>query len=493
MNARIPTSVSGLNRLLKVLSLRQCKRALSSAETLTCTEECRTLLTPSNSVQPHSHETCKSADTAHSVSSQQFNETSHCRLFPTFSLSLTTHPARTLTHEHRPPPPPTIRKQRQLHTSPQHHTHLTSASSRRNATQTDQARSKKRIPLRQVEDIEEVLTQHAEVILEFAEVLGCGEVAMRDMVRRDTRLVTQFDKEAVMAKMRLLLDNGFAPAEILSRYQVFSRSYDRILTRLRAMEPVKRYKHSIAILLLSDPDFKARMDLYLKEVAVMGDHPSQASFMADLLECTQEELMTLVEEQQHEFLLTMPPSRLEEVVSLLRSYGFSAADMRRKCLMLKCLPDVARERLRHVVEAGVFDRQLVPYILTNSDAHFQSSFATWVDNAQALGEHANERELLMHKLQCSEEDIKVLMKRKRQVARMRPGKIARCVDVLREEVGLSPETILRHGSLLYYSPRRLQARWALLRPLDLSEAARARELQLSEKQFAAKYGYWSDG
>ncbi|KAL8589170.1 hypothetical protein ACOMHN_052508 [Nucella lapillus] len=387
------------------------------------------------------------------------------------------------------------------------HSHFTHTAQHQGA----RARSRKRLPLSQSEEIEEVVSEHADVIQEFAAVLRCGEVAVRDMVRRDTRLLTQFDKEAVKAKMRLLLHHGFTPAKILSRYQVFCttccagvmtglllcfryqvfcRSYYTLQSRLAAMAPTKHYRHGLVTLLLSNPDFTARMTTHRREVAVMGDHSSQASYVADLLHCTEDHFRTLAAE--HNFLLTLPPSRLREVVGVIRSFGLSMEEIRGKCLMLRCPPDMARDRLQRAVEAGVFDRALVSYALTNSQAHFEASFATWVRNAAALGGHANERELLMEKLQCSEADVRSLMRRKLSVSHLKSAKIKLCLEILQNEVGLSSKTILRQGNLLYYSPRRLRARWALLRSLDLPEAARTRELMLSERKFVAKYGYGSD-
>lgn len=86
---------------------------------------------------------------------------------------------------------------------------------------------RKRIRLHQSEEIEQVLAESTETILEFAAVLGCSEAEVTDMVRRDTRLVTQFSKHSVIAKMRLLLRYGFQPREIISRFVVTESAYDR--------------------------------------------------------------------------------------------------------------------------------------------------------------------------------------------------------------------------------------------------------------------------
>lgn len=86
---------------------------------------------------------------------------------------------------------------------------------------------RKRIRLHQSEEIEQVLAESTETILEFAAVLGCSEAEMTDMVRRDTRLVTQFSKHSVVAKMRLLLRYGFQPREIISRFVLTKSAYDR--------------------------------------------------------------------------------------------------------------------------------------------------------------------------------------------------------------------------------------------------------------------------
>lgn len=76
---------------------------------------------------------------------------------------------------------------------------------------------KKRIRLHQSEEIDQVLAESTETILEFAAVLGCSSAEATDMVRRDTRLVTQFNKQIVISKMHLLLHHGFQPGEIMSR------------------------------------------------------------------------------------------------------------------------------------------------------------------------------------------------------------------------------------------------------------------------------------
>ena len=86
---------------------------------------------------------------------------------------------------------------------------------------------RKRIRLHHSEEIEQVLAESTETILEFAAVLGCSEAEMTDMVRRDTRLVTQFSKHSVIAKMRLLLRYGFQPREIISRFVLTKSAYDR--------------------------------------------------------------------------------------------------------------------------------------------------------------------------------------------------------------------------------------------------------------------------
>lgn len=77
--------------------------------------------------------------------------------------------------------------------------------------------SRKRIPLAHTEEINEVLEEYAVIIQEFSQVLGCSETEMRDMVRRDTRLVTKYSKHEVIMKMKLLLKNGFQPGEIISK------------------------------------------------------------------------------------------------------------------------------------------------------------------------------------------------------------------------------------------------------------------------------------
>ena len=79
-------------------------------------------------------------------------------------------------------------------------------------------RSKKRIPLSCKEEIDEVIEEAREVIQEFASVLGCREGMVEDMVRGDTRLVTQFTKASVIAKMKLLMEHGFTAEEITSRW-----------------------------------------------------------------------------------------------------------------------------------------------------------------------------------------------------------------------------------------------------------------------------------
>ena len=96
--------------------------------------------------------------------------------------------------------------------------------------------SKKRIPLHQTEEIDEVLAASAEIILEYAAALGCSEAEMMDMVRRDTRLVTQFAKQTVLTKMRLLLDHGFQPREIISRLVLM----ESVNCSYRNLRPIRR-------------------------------------------------------------------------------------------------------------------------------------------------------------------------------------------------------------------------------------------------------------
>ena len=262
--------------------------------------------------------------------------------------------------------------------------------------------------------------------------------------------------------------------------------------RLKTMEPVKHYRYGLVMLLLSDTHFQSRMDAYHKEVAIMGNHSSQASFIADLLGCTEEEIVSIAKRRNYEFLLTLPPSRLQEVVHLLRSVGVSIEEMREKPLMLKCPLDLAQERLDRVREAGVFELQLVPYILTNSDSNFENSFTSWVRNAAAMGGYTDTQELLMDRLQCSECDVQALMNRAPNIAVLTFFKLKSCLDILQEEMGLSCSVILSRGELLYLSPKRLLSRWVILKPLELTESVLVRELLLPERKYIAKYGHGSD-
>ena len=264
-----------------------------------------------------------------------------------------------------------------------------------------------------------------------------------------------------------------------------------IQSRLTAMEPVKRYRHRLVLLLLPQAQFQSRMAAYQREVAIMGKHSCQASFVAELLECTQEEVKFLAEQKHCDFLLSYPPSRLKEIVRVLQSFGVSIAMMRERTLMLKCSPEVAQRRLWQVNDAGVLELHRIPHIMTSSDSVFHSSFTKWVLDAEALGGRASERELLMDRLGCSERELADLLSRKPHVARMKSGKLKRCLDVLQKEIGISSRAILREGGLLHFSKRRLLSRWAVLKPLDLPEPALVKDLMLAERKFVAKYGFGS--
>ena len=257
------------------------------------------------------------------------------------------------------------------------------------------------------------------------------------------------------------------------------------------MEPVKHYRHRLVLLLLSQAQFQSRIAAYQREVAIMGEHSCQASFVAELLECTQEEVRTFAEQKHCGFLLTSPPSRLQEVVQILQSFGVSTAMMCERSLMLKCPPEVARRRLQRVRDAGVLKLSRVPHIMVSSDSSFRRSFTKWVQDAEALGGRASERELLMDRLGCSEKELEDMLTRKPHVARMKSGKLKRCLDVLQNEMGLSSAAILQQGDLLHFSKQRLLSRWELLKPFNLPEPALVKDLMLTERKFVAKYGFES--
>ena len=254
------------------------------------------------------------------------------------------------------------------------------------------------------------------------------------------------------------------------------------------MESVKHYRHRVVLLLLSQAEFESRMAAYRQEVSVMGEHSCQAGFVGELLECGREAAERLAGRPHCDFLLTFPPSRLRAVVRVVREFGVDAAGMRAQCLMLRCSPELARSRLRRAADLGVLTPRRAPCLLTNSDRHVARSLARWRADKEALGDWDSERQLLMHRLRCSERQLAEVLARKPRVAAMRAAKLRRCLDVLQGEVGLSAAAIRQHADLLHFSQRRLASRWALLQPLRLPEAELVRDLLLTQRKFAAKYG-----
>lgn len=77
---------------------------------------------------------------------------------------------------------------------------------------------KRRLPVTCTDEIEQILNENADIISEYATFLGCAESSVRNMVRRETRLVTSFSKHEVLAKMKLLLDHGLDGEEIAQRW-----------------------------------------------------------------------------------------------------------------------------------------------------------------------------------------------------------------------------------------------------------------------------------
>ena len=97
----------------------------------------------------------------------------------------------------------------------------------------------------------------------------------------------------------------------------------------------------------------------------------------------------------------------------------------------------------------------------------------------------------MDRLGCSKKELEDMLTRKPHVARMKSGKLKRCLDVLQKEMGLSSAAILQQGDLLHFSEQRLLSRWALLKPFNLPEPALVKDLMLTERKFVAKYGFES--
>lgn len=348
--------------------------------------------------------------------------------------------------------------------------------------------SRKRQPVHD-EDIELLLQNSQETIREYADLLDCSVTVVEDMVRYDRRIVAPNRKEDMTGKISLLLNAGFTGRDIASRCQVFRHSLAYLSSRLASMQSVKRYRFRIANLLLPEDQFRSRMANYRKEVQVMGSHASQTSFVAELLECSQDEVVSLSKQVMGDFLLSFPPSRLQETAKLLLSFGVTKDKMREKVLMLRIQPDVIRERLKRMVDAGVFDVQRVCSALYYDDVHLDASFATWIRNAEALTGFASERDLLKTRLLCTDAQIDDLFRRKPRVAGLSSGKLKSCLDILQREIGVSSASILVYGDLLHFSPQRLRNRWAILRELGLSERALVKDLLLTEYQFSAKYGF----
>ncbi|KAK7475878.1 hypothetical protein BaRGS_00032846 [Batillaria attramentaria] len=347
----------------------------------------------------------------------------------------------------------------------------------------------KRLPLKyqNEEDIDQILADGMDVMQEFADLLQCPLEHIQQMVRRDTRLVTHFSKQEVLAKMRLLLDHGFDADEITKRYQLFSRSIDFLRSRLRKLGAVKRYRYHLSLLLLSNAEFEHRLETYRKEMAVMGDHPSQISFVAYLLGSSETEVTSLVSRGCHH-LLSMRPSRLLEVVNVLSNFSVSTDEIRNKCHMLKCVPDVARTRLQLVHDNGVYDPEKLESILLSSDSQFMSSVTRWCRDAEALGGLSSKREMLMKRLQCSEGDLEDMLLRAPALKPLSPSKLADSLHVLLDIIGLSPTSIVQNPTLLFFSTARLLSRWEILQHKGLTDYELIRALLLPERKFVSKFG-----
>lgn len=256
--------------------------------------------------------------------------------------------------------------------------------------------------------------------------------------------------------------------------------------RLEEIKSVEHYQPCTYLLVVSDQYFKERIEAIRREIAIMGKHPSQVNFVACLLECSEEEVFAKARDKcKH--LLTMLPSRLQELVQILQEFGVPKRMMLDNCSVFTCIPSVARERLKCVKDAGVYDVDKLVYILTADPEQFHQSLKYWIDNSTALGEFKNEKEYLMQRLQCSETDIQSMFSRKIILSRLRPAKLKHSLDVLINDIGISPRSIIQYPELLFYSKIRLLSRWELLQQQNLEERKLIQALILPNRKFHAQF------
>jgi hypothetical protein len=56
------------------------------------------------------------------------------------------------------------------------------------------------------------------------------------------------------------------------------------------MQEVRKYRLQMSDIFLAHDRFREKMEMYRRELSVLGDHPTQASFVAALLECSEKEV-----------------------------------------------------------------------------------------------------------------------------------------------------------------------------------------------------------
>ena len=343
-----------------------------------------------------------------------------------------------------------------------------------------------RILSKNKEEMQNVLDHYSERIEKLTHLLGCQKSQVVWMVTKDTRIVTSFSQAKVQAIIKLLLNYGFSADSIIRYQSVFCWSIPTLQNRIEGLLPYRKYQFSIHHVIYPKHVYDSTVKMLKKEVDLMGSHPSRISYLTELLNCEEDDIHEAIA-LGHRHLEHYKLSRLKTMVNLLVNHGISTKDIMANLHILQVEPLLCKYRLKQMTSAGDFSKEKMLQTLIQNKSQYQIMFDFHRSNVQALGDHEDKYAFLQSRLQCSQQQLDLLLLRAPTIKSITPRRIKVILDILLDEFKFTPTTILKNHHLLFFSAKRLRNRWKVLSEYPLPESQLITDLIIPEVKFIEKY------
>lgn len=338
-------------------------------------------------------------------------------------------------------------------------------------------------------EIKEVIDSNWAKIERLTHLIGCQENRVVWMVSKDTRIVTSFSMVKIETIIKLLLSYGFSTDSITRNQNIFCCSISKIHNRIEALLPYRKYQFSLLHVICPEVIYHKILAMLAKEMKVMGSHLSRISFLAELLNCEEEQVHQAIDSGCRP-LQYYKLSRLKSLVEILVRYGISTDEIMSNLHLLLLDPLVSKYRMQQLSDAGVFGRKIMFKILVQNKVQYPIMFNYHLANILALGEHPDKFAFLQSRLQITKNQMDLLFIRAPILKSITPRRIKIILNILLDEIQLPTRTVFRNYHLLFFSAERLQKRWEVLCDFPLNEGQLVADIILPEVKFKQKYKKW---